>query len=146
MVYRLTMALVSEAQEGNLGTDWKYQIEAKVFCSGLLSDVSVDVPKHQLEPGSVISPHGAPEPVLLFEGECEGELLLRLRLVATEVDLFINDEGRVSRDIRLQLPAAGETASVREIDLAAGVRESPGIRNRNAVFTLRIRLTLEHVA
>ena len=44
MVYRLTMALVSEGQEGNLGTDWKYKIEAKVFCSGLLSDVTVEVP------------------------------------------------------------------------------------------------------
>ena len=86
MVYRLTMALVSEGQEGNLGTDWKYKIEAKVFCSGLLSDVTVEVPTHTLESGSVISPYGAPEPVLLFEGECESELLLRLRLTATEVD------------------------------------------------------------
>ena len=146
MVYRLTMALVSEGQEGNLGTDWKYEIEAKVFCSGLLSDVTVEVPTHTLESGSVISPYGAPEPVLLFEGECESELLLRLRLTATEVDLFINDEGRVNKDIRLDLPVAGEEASVQEIDLAAGVRESPGIRYRNAVFTLRIRLTLEHVA
>ena len=143
MVYRLTMALVSEGQEGNLGTDWKYELEAKVFCSGLLSDVTVEVPKHPLMPGSVVSPHGAPEPVLLFEGECEDELLLRLRLIATEVDLFINDQGRVSKDIRLGLPAEDEPASVQEIDLAAGVRESPGIRDRNAVFTLRIRLTLE---
>lgn len=146
MVYRLTMALVSEGQEGNLGTDWKYEIEAKVFCSGLLSDVTIQVPKHQLSSGSVISPHGDPDPVLLFEGECGDEPLLRLRLIATEVDLFVNDQGSVSKDIRLALPAAGEPASVQEIDLAAGVRESPGIRDRNAIFTLRIRLTLERTA
>ena len=69
-----------------------------------------------------------------------------LEEASSEIDLFINDEGRVNKDIRLDLPVAGEEASVQEIDLAAGVRESPGIRYRNAVFTLRIRLTLEHVA
>lgn len=146
MVYRLTMALVSEGQEGNLGVDWKYEIEAKVFCAGLLSDVSVKVPKHRLEPGSVITPHGEPEPVLLFEGECGGELLLRLRLAATEVDLFVDDHGHVSKDVRLQVPAAGDPALEKDIDLAAGVRESPGIRNLTAVFTLRVRLKLERVA
>jgi hypothetical protein len=146
MTYRLTMALVSEGQVGNLGTDWKYELEAKVFCSGLKSDVNVEVPKHQLESGSVIQPYGAPEPVLLYEGECEQEPLLRLRLVATEVDLFVDDKGSVDKDIPLELPGAGNEPWIREIDLSAGVRESPGIRDLNSVFTLRIRLTLEKIA
>ncbi len=146
MSYRLTMALVSEGQVGNLGVDWKYELEAKVFCSGLKSDVTVEVPKHRLDSGTVMQPHGAPAPVLLYEGECEQDPLLRLRLVATEVDLFINDQGSVDKDIPLELPEPGDAPWVREYDLAAGVRESPGIRDLNSVFTLRIRLTLENLA
>jgi hypothetical protein len=143
MRYRLMMILVSEGQEGNLGEDWKYDLGVKVFNNGLQNEASVEVPKHRLESGRVEPPFGSPPPVELYQGEAGEELLLRFHLVATEVDLFVNDVGSVSKDLQLQLPAPGEPALSRELDLAAGVRESPGIRDLNAVFTLRIRLAVE---
>ena len=64
-------------------------------------------------------------------------------LTATEVDMFINDVGKVSKDIRVEMPGPLDARLVREVDIAAGVRESPGIRNKNSVFTLRVRFTVE---
>ena len=125
MTCRLTMALVSESQEGNIG------------------GATLEVPKHQLESGAVRLPFGSPEPVLLFQGECEDELLVRFQLTAVEVDTFIDDVGKAGKDIRLEMPPPGTTQLVREVDIDVGVRESPGIRNNNAIFTLRVRLELE---
>jgi len=144
MSCKVTMSLVSETQEGNVGDTWKYDLEAKVFCQGLRGEATVSVSKHQLKDGEVQQPYGDPEPVVLFEGECDDELLLRLRLIVTEVDLLINDTGEVSQDIKLELPGHGKTEFSRDFDIAAGVRESPGILNKNAVFTLRLRLLVEN--
>ena len=65
MTCRLTMALISESQEGNIGNDWRYELEAKVFHGALAGGAKVEVPKHQLESGAVRLPFGAPtDPVL----------------------------------------------------------------------------------
>ena len=143
MSCKVTMTVVSETQEGNIGDDWKYDLEAKVFCEGLQSDTTLSIPRHQLKSGEVQSPFGNPSPLVLFEGECEEELLLRLKLSVTEVDFLISDRGEVSKDIRLEMPCQGKTGYSRDFDIAAGVRESPGIRYKNAVFTLRLRLLVE---
>ena len=143
MSCNLTMMLVSETQEGNVGDTWKYDLEAKVFCESLQGEANISVPKHELKSGEVKQPHGNPEPVVLFEGMCEDELLVRLKLTVTEIDFLIDDRGVVSKDVKLEMPCNGKTELVRDVDVAAGVRESPGIRNHNAVFTLRLRFLVE---
>lgn len=143
MSCKLTMALVSEHQEGDVGDTWMYDLEVKVFSGSLLGEATISVPKHDLEPDTPHEPFGSPQPVVIFEGECEEELLLRLELTATEVDLLINDVGKASKDVRLEMPAPGCTVLNREVDISAGVRESPGIRNLNSIFTLRVRFSLE---
>ena len=143
MTCKLTMTLISESQEGNCGDDWKYDIEAKVFNEGLQGEGKISVPKHLLAAGTVMEPFGSPEPLVLFEGDCQHELLVRLELTATEVDLFINDVGKANKDIRVEAPAFGHKKVTKDVDIAAGVRESPGILNKNSVFTLRVRLSLE---
>ena len=146
MSCKLTMMLVSESQEGNIGNDWRYLLEAKVFHGALAGEATVDVAKHTLQSGEVIQPHGSPDPVVLFEGECEDELLIRLNLTATEVDTFIDDVGKASKDVRLEMPGPGCTHLVREVDIDTGVRESPGIRNLIAMFTLRLRFVVDTTA
>ena len=146
MSCKLTMRLVSESQEGNIGVDWRYQLEVKVFHGALAGEATVEVAKHKLQSGEVSLPHGSPDPVVLFEGECEDELLIRLNLTAAEVDTFIDDVGKASKDIRLEMPAPGARHLVREVDIEAGVRESPSIRNLNAIFTLRLRFVVEKTA
>lgn len=142
MTCKLTMTLISEHQEGNCGDDWKYDIDVKVFHEGLKGEGRVSVPKHTLDAGSVREPHGAPEPMVVFTGECLTELLVRLELTATEVDLFVNDVGKASKDIKIECPGPRGDKVTKDCDISAGVRESPGILNKNSVFTVRVRFTL----
>ena len=142
MTCKLTMTLISEHQEGNCGEDWKYDLDVKVFHEGLKGEGQVSVPKHTLEAGIVKEPFGSPEPLVVFEGECLTELLVRMQLTATEVDLFVNDVGKASKDIRIECPGPRADKVTKEVDMAAGVRESPAILNKNSVFTVRVRFTL----
>lgn len=142
MTCNLTMMLISETQEGEIGDDWKYEISAKVFNDKLEGEATVSVPKHNLPSGVVREPYGSPAPITLFSGGCSGELLVRLQLKATEVDMFVNDVGRTEKDLRIECPGPGGGKVTKEVDLAAGVRESPGIVPKTAVFTARIRFTL----
>lgn len=142
MTCKLTMTLISEGQEGNCGDDWMYDLEAKVFSEGLKGETTVHVPKHTLDAGTVREPFGSPDPVVLFTGECNDEILIRMLLTATEVDMFVNDVGKASKDLRIECPGPGGHTITREVDIAAGVRESPGILNKNSVFTLRVRFQL----
>ncbi len=142
MTCKLTMTLISEHQEGNCGEDWKYDLEVKVFHEGLKGEGRVSVPKHTLESGPVKEPFGSPEPLVVFEGECLTELLVRMQLTATEVDLFVNDVGKASKDIRIACPGPRTDKVTKEVDIAAGVRESPAILNKTSVFTVRVRFTL----
>ena len=143
MTCKLKMTLISEGQEGNCGEDWKYVLDVKVFNQGLKGQGSISVPKHTLRSGSVHKPYGSPDPVISSAGECLTELLVRLELTATEVDMIVNDVGKASRDIKIEGPGPGGHTVTREVDIAAGVRESPGILHKNSVFTLRVRITLE---
>jgi hypothetical protein len=142
MTCTLTMALVSEAQEGDIGEDWTYRLAAKVFDGDLDEEASISVPKHNLPSGVVREPHGRPAPVTLFSGECQSSVLVRMQLTATEIDLFVNDVGTVEKELRIGCPGPGGGKVTKEVDLAAGVRESPGILPKTAVFTVRVRLTL----
>ena len=45
-------------------------------------------------------------------------------------------------DRKLKVLLIDDHPLVRDVDIAAGVRESPGIRNLNSVLTLRLRFTL----
>lgn len=142
MTCKLTMTLISENQVGNIGEDWKYEVEAKVFTEGLQGQGIVQVPKHHLASDVVAVPHGSPPPQVLFTGQCADGLLVRLHLKATEVDMFINDVGKADKDLRIECPGPAGGTVTKEVDIAAGVRESPGILPKNAVFTVRVRLTL----
>lgn len=143
MSCKLTMRLISEHQVGECGNDWKYELTAKVFSAGLKGEATVSVPKHILECDIVSEPFGSPEPVVLYAGDCDGELLVSMELTATEVDVLFDDVGKASKDLRFDCPPPGGAKVTKEIDIAAGVRESPGILNKNSVFTVRVRFTLE---
>ena len=142
MTCKLTMTLVSEYQEGDCGEDWKYDLDVKVFHEGLKGEGQVNVPKHNLVAGSVKEPYGSPEPLVVFAGECLTELLVRMELTATEVDLFVNDVGKASKDITIECPGPHGDKVTKEVDIAARVREAPAILNKNSVFTVRVRFTL----
>ena len=142
MTCKLTMTLISESQEGECGDDWKYDLEVQAIHDGILGEGRISVPKHLLESGAIREPFGSPAPVLLYEGECVGELLLKMNLTATEVDMFVNDVGKISKEVSIESPLPGTHKTTREVDIAAKVLEAPRILNKSAVFTLRVRFTL----
>lgn len=138
----LTMTLISESQEGNIGEDWRYELDVKVSTVGQKGQGQVKVPKHNLRSGAIREPHGAPPPQVVFSGDCTGELKVSMRLVATEVDMFVNDVGKVSKDLVIQCPGVGGTTVTRDCDIDVVVREMPRILPQKALFTLRVRFTL----
>lgn len=142
MTCKLTMTLISESQQGNIGEDWKYDLDVKVRSGDQEGRGSVSVPKHNLPSGPIREPHGSPTPLVVFTGECTDALEVKMRLVATEVDVFINDVGKLSKDLRIECAGPARGTVTKELDLAVGVRESPPIFPKKAVFTLRVRFTL----
>ena len=142
MTCKLTMTLISESQQGNIGEDWRYKLDAKVQCGDLKGEGSVSVPKHNLPSGPVREPYGSPPPQVIFTGKCTDDLLLQLRLVATEVDVFFNDVGKVRKELRIECLGPARSTVTKEVDLQVEVRESPPILPQKAIFTLRVRFTL----
>ena len=54
MACTLPVTLISESQDGDIGDDWRYELEVKNFSGGLTDDATISVPKHQLSPGATI--------------------------------------------------------------------------------------------
>ena len=138
---KLMMTVISEHQEGECGSDWKYDLTARVTAGAPDGQARIGVPKHTLESGEVRAPFGSPAPQQICAGPCDERVRVTVDLQATEVDLFVDDVGHASRDVIIERPHPACAVS-KEIDLAAEVFEAPAILKRRSVFTVRIRFTL----
>jgi hypothetical protein len=145
MAFKVTISVLSETQEGDIGDDWRFDLKVKVFNEGLKGEGNIKVKKHNLPAGTVQDPPGPPEPLVLQGGDADGQMLVRLNLKATEVDLFQNDSGTVERDMTCPCPTEQDRISAHQTDLSVGVRESPGFLNQVAIFTLKLRIVIERV-
>ena len=137
---KLIFSVLQESQEGPIGDDWKYWIEAKVFNGGLMGEGTISVAKHHLPSGTTQAPHGSPAAIEMPAGDISLPVKVKLTLEATEVDLFRNDCGRTSMDLRLDPPAQEGKFLVMEKDISVGVVQSPGITGNTSIFSLRVRL------
>ena len=145
MAFKVTISILSETQEGDIGDDWKFELNAKVFNEGLKGEGAIKVKKHNLPAGVVQDPPGPPQPLVLPAGDAPGRVLVRLNLKATEVDLFQNDTGIVETDVTCDTPSDEDRITAHQTDLSVGVRESPGFLNQVAIFTLKLRVVIERV-
>lgn len=143
MGFRITISVLSESQEGDIGDDWKFSLAVKVFNQDLKSEGIIKVKKHHLPAGVVQDPPGPLEPLVLSGGDAEGEILLRMALTAIEVDLFQNDVGSIESELVCPCPSAEDRISAHQTELSVGVRESPGFLNQVSVFTLKLRVVIE---
>ena len=138
----ITISVLSEGQEGDIGDDWKYSLQAKIYSGALQGQDSIDVPKHSLESGKVQEPPGPPAAVVIPAGENGAEIKVDLKLLATEVDFLKNDTGEKSVSFTMTCPEAGAPAVIEDREITAGVTEAPtGLGN--AVLKLNIRLVLD---
>jgi len=142
MICKLTMMLVSECQEGNVGKDWKYDLNYETCGAGEPRRGSISVARHNLPSGVVSEPYGSPAPRELFIGQCTGPLQVRLGLTVTEVDLLVDDVSTVQKDLTIECPGPAGGVVTKELDIEVGVREAPVILPGKAVFTLRVRVRL----
>ncbi len=140
MACTVTMTLLTESQQGNIGDDWKYDLEAKVFNQGLKGTGTIKVKKHTLSSGATQEPPGPPAPVSVPAGDGGSELMVRLTLFATEVDFFKSDSGETQINFHMPAPSEGAAPITRETEISVGVRESPGIMDETAVLTLKLKL------
>jgi hypothetical protein len=139
---RLTVKLLTEHQEGNIGSDWRYVLDVKAFNQGIAGKGKIKVRKHQLDSGETQEPFGSPEPLVIDVGDCKGELDVTMTLTATEVDLFINDKGTIDKAVSIRIPEVGDPPAKEPVEISVGVRESPGLLNEVAIFTLTAELSL----
>lgn len=141
----LTIAVLSENQEGNVGKDWKYTLEAKVFAGALVGQGALQVPEHLLASGETRTPGADARTAIALNADAGAKLNVELHLVATEVDVLRDDVGEKRASFAMQTPAAGAAPVVQEREITAGVTEEPSGAG-NAVLTLKLRLTLESKA
>ena len=140
---KVTMTLRAERQDGPIGDDWRYTVEAKVFNQGLTDKGIIKVPKHTLSSGVTQEPPGDDNSVTMEAGECGDEILVRLQVNATEVDWLIHDKGTGTMDVTLRCPGGGEMPAKKDVEVSVGVRESPGISGETSIFRSYIRLVAE---
>jgi len=143
MAFKVTISVLSESQEGDIGDDWKFELNAKVFNEGLAGEGDIKVKKHNLPAGVIQDPPGLPEPLVIPGGTGENNILVRLKLKATEVDMFQNDSGTVESDLTCPCPTVEDRISAHQTEMSVGVRESPGFLNQVAIFTLKLRVVIE---
>lgn len=140
---KVTLSLVTERQDGPIGDDWRYKVEAKAFNEGLKGKGIIKVPKHTLSSGVTQEPPGPPEALVLDAGNCGDDVLVRIQVDATEVDWLIHDRGSASMDVTMKCPGEGGQPVSKDIEISVGVRESPGISGETSIFRLLIRLVAE---
>ncbi len=145
MAFKVTIAVLSETQEGDIGDDWKFDLNVKTFNEGLQGEGNIKVKKHHLPAGVIQDPPDLPGPLVLSAGDGQQNILIRFNLKATEVDLFQNDVGIIERDLTCPCPSAQDRISAHQTDLSVGVRESPGFLNQVAIFTLKLRIVIERI-
>ena len=146
MALKVTVSVLSETQEGDVGDDWKFDLNVKIFNEGLKGEGIIKVKKHLLTAGSVQEPPGPPAPLVLPGGDdSQEQILIRLNLKATEVDLFQNDVGTIESDVNCHCPTEAERISATQADISVVVHESPGFLNQVAIFTLKLRIVIERV-
>jgi hypothetical protein len=143
MAFKVTISVLSESQEGDIGDDWKFELNAKVFNEGLAGEGVIKVKKHNLPAGVVQDPPGLEGPLVIPGGTGDQNILVRLVLKATEVDLFQNDSGTVEADLTCPCPTEEDRISAHQTEMSVGVRESPGFLNQVAIFTLKLRVVIE---
>lgn len=140
---KVTMTLRGERQDGPIGDDWRYTVEAKVFNQGLAGKGMIKVPKHTLSSGVTQEPPGDDNSLSMDAGECGDTILVRLQVNATEVDWLIHDKGTGTMDVNLRCPGPGEVPVKKDVEVSVGVRESPGISGETSIFRSYIRLVAE---
>jgi hypothetical protein len=141
MECKLTVSVIEESLEGDIGDDWEYTVTATVIDPNGRSIESgkIRVPEHQLKPGTTQPPPQAAG-VKVRAGVCGTFPKVELRLDVNEVDWLIDDPGSKTVLVPIDCPGEGKPPSAKETVISVQVRERPKALGGEATFKLKLRL------
>jgi hypothetical protein len=141
MECKLTVSVVEESVEGDIGDDWEYTVTATVIDPKGRSIESgrIRVAEHLLKPGTTQPPPSVAG-VKVRAGACGTFPKVELRLDVNEVDWLIDDPGSKTVLIPIDCPGQGKPAFSKEVAMSVEVRERPKALGGKATFTLKLRL------
>lgn len=140
MACRITLTILSEFVDGEIGNDWQYALAAELFNPEPAGTGRIDVPRHRIRAGVV---HELPDPPSVTIEARPGDPTVRveLTLAAAEVDWIFSDTGEHTAALELRCPEPGDAPVVVEKEISTYVEEKPRILGGSANFVVGIRVT-----
>ena len=141
MECKITVSVVQESLEGDIGDDWEYSITATILdpSGARKATARIPVKKHTLKPGTSQPPPQAVG-VKIPAGRCGTHPHVELKVDVSEVDWLVNDPGTKTIVVPVECPGSGKPPFTKDAVIAIQVRERPAILRGEATFTLRLRL------
>lgn len=141
MECKLTVSIVEESVDGDIGDDWEYTVTATVIDANGRSIESgrIRVPEHLLKPGPPQPPPQAAG-VKIRAGACGAFPKVELRVDVNEVDWLVDDPATKTVMVAIESPGQGKPPFAKETEIAIQVRERPKVLGGQATFKLRLRL------
>jgi hypothetical protein len=142
MACTITISLVEESVQGDIGDDWKYSITATARDpeDAITGTGRISVAEHVLKPGTA-QPPPTPAGVKISGGECGTRVHVELAVQATEVDWLVDDPASQKVLVAIECPGAGKPPVTSDASISVKVRESPQVLRGEATFQVRLRLT-----
>lgn len=141
------MRVVEESLNGDIGDDWEYSVEAKVYnpasATTPVSEGTMRVPRHKISPGSSQVPPDGTGSLTLDAGPCGTAARVDLTFTATELDLIADDTETDSRGLTVACPGAGEAPHKAVYRPRLTVRESGGDGIAALTLTLEVESTCD---
>lgn len=141
MECKLTVSVVEESVDGDIGDDWQYAVTATVIDAKGRSIESgkIRVPEHHLKPGTSQPPPQAAG-VKIRAGGCGTFSKVELQLDVSEVDWLVDDPGTKTVMVPIDCPGQGRDPFTQESVISIQVRERPRVLGGEATFKLKLRL------
>lgn len=138
----VTLTIVEESLNGDIGDDWEYSVEIKVYnpasATTPVSAGTISVPEHRIAPGTSQSPPPGTTGLILEAGPCESVARVDLTFTASELDLISDDTEVDSRGLTVACPGPGQEPHRATYRPRLTVRESGG--DGIAALTLTIEV------
>jgi hypothetical protein len=138
---KLTVSVVEEGVEGDIGDDWEYSVTATIFDAAgtAIGSGKIRVDEHRLTPGTAQPP---PKAVgfRTSAGRCGTFPKVELKVDVNEVDWLVDDPGSKTVIVPIECPGPGKSPFTKETAISIIVRERPTVLGGQATFTLKVRL------
>lgn len=143
MECKLTVSVLEESVDGNIGDDWEYGVTATVIDANGRSIESgrIRVPEHILKPGAA-QPPPQPAGVKVRAGACNSFAKVELRVDVNEVDWLVDDPASKTIMVPIDCPGHGKPPFTREAEISVQVRERPKLLGGEATFKLKLKLSV----